>query len=104
MKVYVNWENQLKEIKRWNGSTGSKFVKDQLKHWCRTKENIAQEINNYIILDILKIAKPDANLYDEFLVVRNDYLVFKSFETLTEAVDYCLDKINTESEQLDLFQ
>lgn len=100
---YVNWEQNFKNILKYQGYQGKKIVKEQLKLWTTIKNCLFKEINNYYILDIKKIYTEKGNHEDEFLVIRKDFEIFKSFRKSNDAIDYCLDKINTENKQLSIF-
>ena len=53
---------------------------------------------------------PDGTYYyliefkTEFFVTKEDKSIYKSFFNKEDAIDYCLDKINTESNQVEIFQ
>lgn len=102
MKTYLDWANKLDNIKKFQGSTGSRFVKEQLTAWYNCENVIVNKINDYVIIDVMKLYDDSSGFYDEFLIIRNDYKIYKSFERLDLAIDYCLDKINNESKQINL--
>ena len=98
MKTYVNWEDTFNRIIKYNHG-GKKFVKEQLELWRKNEKHIYKVINNYFIIFVPNLYDNPNEKADEYLVVRNDYLIFKSFENKDDSINYCLDKINTESEQ-----
>lgn len=58
------------------------------------------EIVNYILIEFKNIETDKTEQY--LCVNKNDYNIYKSFYTKDEAINYCLDKINTEGNQIKL--
>ena len=81
----------LDDIIRWNYK-GKSTVRKQLELWISHPKVKKTEINDYFCME-----------FHDFFVVRKDCSVYKSFETMEEATDYCLDKVNNESKQSNLF-
>ena len=69
-----------------------KTIKDQIDAFLSAPDIQTEEVGDYFIL----------TFKTEFFVTKKDKTIYRSFLSKDEAVDYCLDKINTESKQLDL--
>ena len=86
-----NVENMFKSLIHFN-KQNEEVAKEQIQKFIDSDLN-KQTIHNYSIIDLTK----------EFLVVnKNNLLIYKSFETKYMAIDYCLDKINTEGKQMSI--
>ena len=85
-------ETVFNNIIRFNPK-GKNQVKDRLNFFLKSEEIKKEKINDYFILEFKT----------EYLIIRKDREIFKSFKNKKDAVDYCLDKINTESPQIKLF-
>lgn len=83
-------EEVLNDIIRYNFK-GKSTVKEQLELWINHPKVKKEQINDYFILE-----------FEDYLVVRKDCSIYKSFINKQEAIDYCLDKINNESKQSEL--
>lgn len=77
------------------------------KRFCPKSKSIKRTIESF--LSDSRIPLEEIEYYylltfkTEFFVVKKDKSIYKSFLNKKNAVDYCLDKINTESKQSELF-
>lgn len=101
-KVYVNWEESFKDVIKSQGNEGLKYVKEQLSLWL--KNGLFKEINNYFIIEMSKIYIDNNKHENEFIAFKNDHSVFKSFTNSYDAINYCLDKMNSEKKQINIFE
>lgn len=84
-------EDVLNDIIRYNHK-GKSVVNEQLQLWIEHPKVEKEKVGDYFIMK-----------FEDYLAVREDCSVYKSFLTKDEAMDYCLDKINNESKQAKLF-
>lgn len=69
------------------------YIKEMITSFLSNENINIEEINDYYILHLDK----------EYFVTKKNKEVYKSFLNKEDAVNYCLDKINTESKQINLF-
>ena len=74
-------------IKRFNPK--SKQVFRQIDAFLESKDLVKEKINDYYLI----------KFKTEYFITKNDRSVYKSFFNKEDAINYCLDKINTESRQ-----
>ena len=84
-------EEVFDSTKRFN-TNYLKTIKDQIDVFLSAPDIPTEEVGDYFIL----------TFKTEFFVTKKDKTIYKSFFTKQDAINYCLDKINTESKQIDL--
>jgi len=72
----------------------------QIELFFKASNTELTEIGNYILIEFKNIITKEITEY--LCVNSNNYNIYKSFYKKDEAINYCLDKINTESSQIKL--
>lgn len=89
----VTLEQTFNQLKRFNPKNAPSLIRSQVDAILNSPEISVEQIGDYYCV----------KLNTEYFTIKKDYSVFKSFPNKRYAIDYCLDKLNTESKQQSLF-
>ena len=98
----LSTEKWFNEIIRHQGKEGARVISEQIKAFISMPEMVLDKIGEYYILDINFYNKNKKNIPMDYFCVSSCGLKFKSFQEKQNAIDYCLDKMNWETKQIEL--